>query len=135
MTMKTDTSKLQGYLAVVLEDGVTKAILRGLCKHPIQYCEHITLAFKPTQEVFDKYASMIDKLVDFDLVEIVCDDRAQAAVVFGLGLECENPIAHVTMSCAPGTKPFYSNELLKQQAGRGQPLNIKGNGRVTFIQF
>jgi hypothetical protein len=122
---------MKGYLSIVL-DATTVVALRSLAVHPIIYCEHITLAYKPSQEVFAKYVGLIGQTVEFALGEVVTDERGQAVTVHGIATE--NAHAHVTISCAHGTKPAYSNELL-QTGSQRIPFGAKGRGRVAFISF
>jgi len=125
-------------LLVVHLDEETKAKLKELAIHPKVHCHHITLAYRPSQEVYDRYARWLDKSVHFTIVEIVTDELGQAVVV--KGIETENPIAHITISCAEGTPPVYSNTLLcdvynSESQSIRKALNIKGGGRVGYVPF
>jgi len=53
------------------------------------------------------------------------DEKGQAVVVKDiLG---ENRIAHITLSCADGVKPVYSNELLKKGWEKIEPFDLETN--------
>lgn len=79
------------------------------------YCDHVTLAYGPGQvEAFDK--SLLGRTAAFESWNIIADDRCAALEVdrndfLSIGVNNEYP--HVTMACAAGTKPVYSNELIR----------------------
>lgn len=79
--------------------------------------EHVTVAFEPKaheMEAFKLGASVIVRVVGY-----AEDDRGQAVAVVvedaetKLPVTIRNPIPHITISCAEGTKPVYSNKLLE----------------------
>lgn len=79
--------------------------------HPNVYAEHTTLCFQPNEEQDAKWMKRLGDKVVLTAIGRRSDDRGDALVVAGIGRE-DNGIPHITISCADGTKPFYSNELL-----------------------
>jgi len=97
-------------------------------KHGCIYGEHITLVFGPTTEQ-NKF--FIDKLgfeVEVNTIAYAEDDYGQAVAV-----DCPlsyNSIPHITISCATGVKPYYSNSILNK-AVKCDSLKIVG--KVSYF--
>jgi len=116
------------YNAVVLTEHSKKKLasfFEGM--HSVKFGHHITTEFKPE--------SVPDNEGQFVLVTIVGyakDERGEAVVAIPHGVNCKNKTPHITVSCADGTKPFYSNKLL---AGGFTKLKcpIHLTGKVTSI--
>jgi len=79
--------------------------------HKEEHASHITVANRPLKDdpIFDKYKEGEEILVF--AMRYAEDERGQAVVVEGIERN-DGKIPHVTISCAEGTKPVYSNELL-----------------------
>lgn len=120
---------MPGYIAAVL-DRQTAEALRRLARHPTVHCHHITMAFRPDHQTFSRYADMIGKSVEFEIVGVSHDDKGQAALVGGLMTE---KVAHVTISCAEGVAPAYSNELIAKETAA--PFAMRGSAIVQFVRF
>jgi hypothetical protein len=110
--------------------------------HPNYYGEHVTLEFQP------KF--MPDNIGDEVIIEVTgyaVDSRGEALVVKLNTVTSSNDVPHITLSTAHGTKPFYSNDLLKDKfriATLKNPFKIKtvissfiggGIGHVTNPSF
>lgn len=78
--------------------------------HSNVFAEHVTLCFKPTRDELDWWAMFLGDEVDVVVQDELSDDRGQAVLVKNMKSKNKDP--HVTISCAPGTKPVYSNELI-----------------------
>lgn len=77
--------------------------------HPRVYAHHVTMAFKPEADVFERYRQMEGQRIRVPVTAVAVDDKAQAVLV---GVESENEYPHITISVAEGVKPVYSNELM-----------------------
>ena len=62
---------------------------------------------------FMDFAPLVGTDAELIVTEIVWDDKAVSArVTLPAGVECANPIPHITLALARGTQPVYSNTLL-----------------------
>lgn len=83
--------------------------------HATHYSHHMTVMFKPTPEQINAFPLKVNctlKVTGFG-----ADEFGQAVIVkptCALGLEISAPTPHITVACAEGTKPFYSNELISR---------------------
>ena len=103
------------YSAVVIDKSDRDKILKNAV-HPNEYGEHTTLKYYgkdgPTET---PYAG---SRVNLTLKKHYADDKGDAWTI-----DCSDPVVaelkdpnqtlHVTVSCADGTKPFYSNTLIR----------------------
>ena len=71
---------------------------------------HMTIKFDPSED--EVHALPMAEVADFKVVGWAADERGQAVLVVPTGVSSANRHPHITMSCAPGTLPMYSNELL-----------------------
>lgn len=117
-------------VAVVLSPE-TAAALRGLAVHPNVFCQHVTMAYRPTPDVYAKYASFIGHELEFDIVALALDANGQAVVVDGVPSEKEVP--HITISCADGIKSSYSNTLFTNYERKEIPTRLRGRGVVQVV--
>lgn len=76
--------------------------------HPVVYAHHATMAFNPDMETFERYRVLEGQRIRVPVTAVAVDDKAQAVLV---GIESENDYPHITISCAEGVKPRYSNDL------------------------
>lgn len=119
-------SQLYVYTGVfLLEHERARFLVAFPPKHANVYADHATLCFKPSvdqAQVVLKRAELYATRAQHVVLQVQSyaeDDKGQAVEVsFPLdlltGLEVKNPIMHVTISCAVGTSPVYSNELLQK---------------------
>jgi hypothetical protein len=105
----------------------SKAKLLGLVKplHTKIFAEHITLAFKPTDAQLAEFEPLRGKAVTFT-VNAVADDEKGQAVGVKESLRLDGGVTHVTISCADGVKPVYSNELLARKWFLLEPFTLEG---------
>lgn len=126
-----------GYIAAILTPQSADA-LRDLAIHPVLHCHHVTLAFRPDEVAWHKFGALIGTKVRLRAIAQAWDLRGQAVVVSGI--ESLNAVPHITISCAPGTKPVYSNELLARANNRDMfegagALNLELEAYVEFVPF
>lgn len=121
-----------GLIAVVLDED-TKAALRDFVLHPHQYCEHVTMAYRPEPDTYNKYKDMMGQVIEFTIPAIFHDECGEAAVVEGV--MSENEVPHITISCAEGVKPSYSNRMFKNPNAAIFQLQrqVVGRGTVQWV--
>jgi hypothetical protein len=114
------------YWAILLWEESRKQLLE-ICKpqHPNVYAEHMTIVFKPTQEQDEMLMKQIGTLRTLIVTGFGLDNKGDAVVVTG-ERRLDGGIPHITISCADGTKPFYSNELLDGGWNFIEPFSIYG---------
>lgn len=83
--------------------------------HQDAHIDHVTLVFKPSSEHIALLKPIAERIVPFSATSMYFDSKGQAVRVslpdFGLG--SDHPmLAHVTISCAAGVPPKYSQELI-----------------------
>jgi hypothetical protein len=89
--------------------------LLGMYKplHKNVHADHVTLVFKPHEEVVKLVQSKIGTKMLLCVRGLSWDEKCQTAVVSLDSVPfCANKTPHITISCADGVKPSYSNELL-----------------------
>lgn len=118
-----------GYLAVVLTPRSRNELLRLVpAKHEDVIAHHMTIAFKPGDDILKKYKPLVGKKIKLVVLGAASDEKGQAVLVNG---PSENPHPHITISCAPGVEAKYSNELLSRGWRRTKPFNVYG--QVQFV--
>jgi hypothetical protein len=103
------------YWAVKL-DSASKATLLAKMPptHNNVFAEHMTIAFRPSDLVEEELVGRIGEKVALTVVGQTIDDKGQAAVVISYDVRrIDYGTAHITISCANGTKPVYSHELVE----------------------
>ncbi len=123
-----------GYVAIVLNDE-SAAALREMAVHENVYCHHLTVFFKPPKASFEEdFGGLLGKSVTIQVTGIAEDAQGQAvACEVDERVTLSNRRSHVTISCADGVKPQYSNELLETVSP--EPLELTLEGTVCFIPF
>ena len=107
------------YIEFKLDDA-SKARLKELVartfgdSYPNVFCDHVTLAYGPGQ-VADFDEGLLGSSASFEAWNVVYDGKGAALELdreelLSLGVNNERP--HVTLACAAGVKPVYSNELI-----------------------
>ena len=120
------------YVGVFLTEEAKKELLKVLpAVHPTVFAEHVTLAFG--RHMKDRYP--LGEMVTVEVVASVKDERGQAAIVRPFTMKkwlWEDQTPHITISCAEGVKPFYSNDMLKN-ANTMQKLELKLQGVLDYF--
>lgn len=102
------------YWAIKL-DGASKATLLSNCPpvHTNIFAEHMTIAFRPSDLVEKELIIRLGEKVNLSVIGQATDNKGQAVAVETSDVKrTDNGQAHITISCAPGTKPVYSNTLI-----------------------
>lgn len=116
------------YWAVKLTDA-SKSKLLGLfpAKHSNVYAEHMTIAFKPPRGVDEALMKECGSKVNLEIIGYAEDEKGQAVVVNSQSVpRIGGGTAHITISCADGTKPFYSNKLVESGYDSLPPVSLVG---------
>ena len=124
----------ESYIALVLDEASATAI-KPLAAHATCYCHHVTMAYKPSFQTWQKFRSMLGSTIEFDTCGLVKDEKGQALLV--KGVESEKKFPHITLSCAEGVQASYSNDLAEAatQSGAIQPHSLTLRGTVQLIRF
>lgn len=78
-------------------------------KHPHVFAHHITLFFKPSHVDMKK----IGTKMNIKIIGRVFDEKGDALLI-ETNEETQNKYPHLTLSCAEGVAPVYSNELIEK---------------------
>ena len=116
------------YWAVKLDSSSVAKLLSKLPPiHPNVYAHHITLAFRPNEMEEELWSSRHGESVTLTVDKFAFDESGQAVIVGGID-RSRGGIPHVTISCANGVKPVYSNTLLAsgELHDLSESLNITG---------
>ena len=108
------------YIGLIIDDMEREFLLnRFPPRHPNVYADHATLFFKPSEMAVKIAEERRGHPVDLFVLAEVFDEKGHA-----LWLGCsyhdidhsivQQEFLHVTISCANGTSPVYSNTLLKK---------------------
>jgi hypothetical protein len=112
-------------ICAVLSPAARK-ILEALACHEGVHCHHVTIYFRPTEDDFNAiFRPHLGQQVILKVTGIVTNDRGQAVIVEPLTGMPSNRRAHITVSCADGTKPVYSNELIEHGVPTPLPLELE----------
>ena len=121
-----------GLIAVKL-DAATQELVRKFATYPNVYCQHVTMAYRPTPGIYAKYAPLMGQRIEFDLATLFHDDLGQAVAVHGV--PSEKAVPHITVSVADGVPPSYSNTLLQRPEAEQvfTLMGQRGAGVVSYI--
>lgn len=124
---------VNGYYYVLLDANI-RTSLKTLAVHPEIYCHHVTVAFKPTLEQARVLDTLVGEKYNFRASRLVSNAKGQALEV---DLQTNNPHSHVTISCARGVKPVYSNTLLElpDDQVESRPYAAALSGVLQFEAF
>ena len=82
--------------------------------HENVYFHHCTVAYKPSAEKIEEYKPKLGKVFQLNVNGFVLTNEIAVLTIDNVkGLPIENCHPHITVSCAEGTKPFYSNKVLE----------------------
>lgn len=112
-------------------ESVAKLLTHFLPIHSNVFAEHMTMAFRPNEEVDKQLQKMAGDDVTLMVTGQASDEYGQAVTVAGVP-RFDPGQAHITISCAHGVGPVYSNTLLsKGQEPVASPITLSGKiGRV-----
>jgi hypothetical protein len=108
------------YLGVFLEpkssDDLAEWFARSVMPlHATRYCHHMTAMFKPTPDMVRAFPLRVN--CTLRIVGWAADEKGQAVVVrpsCAIDFATGQKHPHVTVACAEGVQPFYSNELIER---------------------
>ena len=90
-------------------DSPDQLLSRFKPKHPQVYAHHLTLNYKP-ESIKDLE---IGKKIELKIIGRVSDDNGDALLV-ETDLKTEGKHPHITLSCAEGFRPNYSNQMVEK---------------------
>lgn len=82
-------------------------------KHPKVFAHHSTIAFKPS----DLDGIELGKETVIKIIGRVTDEKGDVLLVENIKSNQKYP--HITLSCAEGVPPMYSNELIEKAVASG----------------
>lgn len=92
-------------------DSIAKLFTHFPPMHPNVYADHMTIAFRPSEQEDKLLMSELGMPVTLQVIGYAADENGEAVVVSGKPRL--NPgIPHITISTANGVGPVYSNKLL-----------------------
>lgn len=117
------------YWAILLDDVSKEKLLSFISPiHPNIYAEHITLCFKPIETQNKKWGFLLGKRVKIESQDYYEDEYGQAITITGITRDDNKP-SHITISCANGVGPVYSNQLIS--GDKKDTIRFKMEGRVA----
>lgn len=127
-------SKLYIYTGVFLTELQRKFVLsRFPPKHPNVYADHMTICFQPTAQDIDTLKQAVVVWPTHAALEVThyaSDEKGEAIGVkfdsVKYGLRMTSSFTHITLSCANGTSPVYSNKLEDKLVALPEPLILTG---------
>jgi hypothetical protein len=82
-------------------------------RHSKVFADHCTLVFRPSaSDITDFLKGPMRARKEISVIGTVHDEKGQAVLV--ADVVSKNTMPHITISCADGVKPVYSNELLER---------------------
>lgn len=115
------------YWAVKLDDTSRTLLLSKFPpKHPNVYAEHMTIVFRPSDEIDRELMNKCGAIVSLRVIGHAYDDAGQAVEVESDAVSRLGGKPHITISCANGTKPVYSNSLLADGSNDVPTLSLTG---------
>jgi hypothetical protein len=103
------------FIALYLTETSKKALLAAIPpKHPKVFAEHLTVVFKPHEQIVKEFETRLGKMVCMTVDGVAEDDKGQAVHLKEQLLRMDRGVAHITISCAKDVPPRYSMELLEK---------------------
>ena len=132
---------MNGYFAVVL-DKASCNVVKKRATMPNIVSDHITLAYKPTKKLYDKYIKLVGKNVGACITGYRANNNIDALWVNNMFLTDDykkikraNPgSAHITLSLKDGFKPGDANSMFKKPKIK---KNVFGyvEGKIKYIKL
>lgn len=95
--------------AVLTPESRSRLLARVPAVHGTVYAHHVTMAYNPDPALLARYQRSEGQHIRIKVTGMAQDEKGQAVLVEALS---ENKHPHITISCAEGVEPVYSNELL-----------------------
>lgn len=122
---------VQGYYAIELDPKSQNDISKQ-GQHDTISSNHITIAFKPSNEIGGILNSMIGRSFSIHAFMYASDDNIDAAIVDINGLKRqESGPAHITISHTAGVPPAEANNMLAKPKYT-EKMNMKLRGKLRF---
>jgi hypothetical protein len=122
------------YIAAVLTENSSNVLKTRIPPiHSDSYYHHMTMCFKPDEKVYQKYADLVHKSIELKAEAVFYDKKGQA--LFLDTKFSENSYPHITLSCADGVKPFYSNTIFENPKQYKLVDNLTLDAVVTIVEM
>ena len=83
--------------------------------HENVHFHHCTVAYEPSAEKIEQYKPNLGHVYELKVNGFVLTNEIAVLTIDDVeGLPVENRYPHITVSCATGIKPFYSNQVLEK---------------------
>lgn len=117
-------AKNPAYIGLFLTPSSREALLSYFpAIHPNVHADHLTLVFMPDEQDMKDFLPVLGSIFTIHVIGRHADEKGQAVeVARGSIPQCKNEFPHITISCANGVKPVYSNELLKTAPWRKEHI-------------
>ena len=132
---------MNGYFAVELKKSDSKLVSKRAI-FPNVVSDHITLAYKPTKKIYDKFMKLVGKNMGAAITQYRANNNIDALWVKDMFLtdtdkkiKRANPgSAHITLSLKDGFKPGDANSMFKKPKIK---KNIFGyvEGKINYIRL
>ncbi len=103
-----------GFIAINLDQKSVEMLKENFPpRHKKEFYHHLTIAFKPTEELYQTFEPYFGSEVELPVIGEVFDHDGQAVLV-----ECDlstNEAPHITLSCADRIPPNYANALAEEK--------------------
>ena len=133
---RDDKSRRPGIIAAILTLDARRSLLDSVSpRYPVVYAHHLTLAFRPAEATYEKYAAFLGKPCLIRVMEEVWDGQGQAVRVSIETAGAESNCPHITVSCVDSVAPKYSQKLLANAAASSRPLSLQLGAVICFMTF
>ena len=125
--------EVKGYYAIEL-DPKSKDDISTQGQHEVIASSHITIAYKPSDDVGGILDSMLGRSFPIHAFMYASNDIIDAAIVDIDGLQRQEPgPAHITISHKKDVLPAKANDMVKRPDYR-EKMNLKLRGKLRFYQ-
>ena len=132
---------MNGYFAVVL-DRASCNVVKRKATMPNVVSDHITLAYKPTKKIYDKFIKLVGMNVGAAITQYRANNNIDALWVKDMFLtdtdtriKRANPgSAHITLSLKDGFKPGDANYMFKQPKIKKDIIGYV-EGKIKYIKL
>ena len=135
-----------GYFAVVLDDTWTDVIKKNATMEVVRG-DHITIAYKPEERVFDRLTKLVGKRVNAYIDEFRKNENIEAFFVTDMFYDSyrltekekrlervDEGMAHITVSHKKGLKPKEANTMFTNPTSKRQAVGYV-EGVFKWIPF
>ncbi len=124
----------KGFIAINLNDSSVKKLREVFPpRHKKEFYHHVTIAFKPEEEVYKTFEPYFGTEAQMKVTGEVSDQEGQAILVESALSQNKDP--HVTLSCIEGVPPKYSQDLAQAHTNFIPVKDIEISGVITWEEW